>query len=164
MDKKASEYIAIYKEQLAKGEIQAAYNILLKYIMHLKTYCKKTFPENYSFGNISSGRMDFTYFPFFDDYLRKEKLRFGIMLNHCEMRFELWLMGQNAEIQTRYWNLLKQSPWNQHRIDMPKYSVIEMVLVETPDFDNVAALTAEISTKALCFSEEIIGHLKTLRR
>ena len=46
MDKKACDYIAIYKEQLKKGEIQVAYNILLKYVMHLKSYCEKTFPEN----------------------------------------------------------------------------------------------------------------------
>lgn len=45
-------------------------------------------------GNISSGYMDYSYFPFTTtDFLRTHKLRFGAVLNHPQMRFELWLMG-----------------------------------------------------------------------
>ena len=164
MDKRNSEYIAIYKKQLTKGEIQVAYNILIKSVMRLKVLCEKTFPKSYSFGNISRGYMDFTYFPFFNEYLRKEKLRFGIVLNHSEMRFELWLMGQNSEIQIKYWNLLKSSLWNQEHIDMPKYSVLEVVLMDNPDFDDMDTLITKVTEKAVCVSEEILNHLKTLSR
>ena len=164
MDKKTSEYITAYKKQLAKGEVQIAYNILLKYVMHLKAHCEKAFPEGYSFGNVSPGYMDFTYFPFFNEYLRKEKLRFGIVLNHSDMRFELWLMGQNSEIQTRYWNLLKTSFWNQERIHMPKYSILEVILADSPNFDDMDNLTTKVAEKAVCVSEEILNHLKTLSR
>ena len=162
MDKKAGEYITAYKKQLAKGELQIAYNILFKCVMRLKTHCEKTFSKDYSFGNISPGYMNFTYFPFFNEYLRKEKLRFGIVLNHSEMRFEIWLMGQNSEIQIKYWNLLKTSFGNQARIDMPKYSVLEVILVDNPDFDDVDKLIAKINDKAICVSEEILNHLKAL--
>jgi len=164
MDKRNSEYIAAYKRQLSKGEVQVAYNILLKYVMRLKVHCEKTFSDGYSFGNVSPGYMDFTYFPFFNEYLRKEKLRFGIVLNHSKMRFELWLMGQNSEIQTKYWNLLKASFWNQERIQMPKYSVLEVILIDNPDFDDMDTLTTKVTEKAVCVSEEILKHLKTLSR
>ena len=162
MDKRNSEYIAAYKRQLSKGEIQVAYNILLKYVMRLKVHCEKAFPEGYSFGSVSPGYLDFTYFPFFNEYLRKEKLRFGIVLNHSEMRFELWLMGQNSEIQTRHWNLLKASFWNQERTHMPKYSVLEVILADNPDFDDMDTLTAKVTEKAVHISDEILNHLKTL--
>ena len=160
MNKKSNELIAVYKKQLELGEIQVAYSFLLKYVMHLKAHCEKNFPKNYSFGNVSPGYMDFTYFPFFDDFLRKEKLRFGIVLNHTEMRFELWLMGQNAETQAKYWNLLKTSPWNLERISMPKYSVLEVILIDNPNFDDLDSLTMGINEKAICVSKEILNHLK----
>ena len=106
--------------------------------------------------------MDFTYFPFFNDALRHKKLRFGIVLNHAEMRFELWLMGQNADVQAAYWAHLKTSVWNHGREKMPRYSVLEVVLVTHPDFEDAEALNAEISGKALRVAEEIIRYLEAL--
>lgn len=160
MEKKRSSYISVYKKHLEAGEIQIAYEALVKYVMSLKAHCEKVFANQYSFGNVSPGYLDFTYFPFFDDYLRSEKLRFGIVLNHREMRFELWLMGQNAEIQKKYWALLKDSPWNQHRTTMPKYSVLEAVLVELPDFDHLDDLTLKIEQTAASISNEILEYMK----
>lgn len=162
MEKKLSSYISVYKKYLEAGEIQIAYEALVKYVMSLKSHCEKVLSNQYSFGNVSPGYMDFTYFPFFDSYLRSKKLRYGIVLNHREMRFELWLMGQNAETQTKYWELLKGSPWNQYRTTMPKYSVMEAVLVELPDFDHLDDLTSTIVQTAACVSNEISDYMKAL--
>jgi len=159
MDKGINSLISTYQEQIRKGDIQETYAFLLKYVMRLKAHCEKTFSEGYSFGNVSPGYMDFTYFPFFNEYLRKEKLRFGIVLNHSEMRFEFWLMGQNSETQKKYWNLMKESFWNQERIDMPKYAVLEVVLVDKPNFDDLDTLTTKITEEAVCASEEILNYL-----
>ena len=41
--------------------------------------------------------------PFFNESLRSHKLRFGIVLNHEKLSFELRFMGQNVEIQKKYW-------------------------------------------------------------
>ena len=162
MIRKASELTSIYKKQLENSDIQSAYMFLLKYVTSLKAYCQKNFPKEFSFGNVSSGYMDFSYFPFFNDFLRNEKLRFGIVLNHKEMRFELWLMGQNADIQSKYWELMKNSVWNKDREHMPKYSFLDVVLIENPDFDNVDNLNFEINKKATCLSQEILNHLKKI--
>ncbi|HIU75796.1 MAG TPA: hypothetical protein IAC62_07935, partial [Candidatus Pelethocola excrementipullorum] len=124
-ERQTNDYVAIYKAQLAKGDIQIAYERLIKYVMLLKAQFSKVFSGKYQTGNVSPGYMDYTYFPFFDDYLRSNKLRFGIVLNHEKMRFELWLMGQNADVQTEYWDLLKTTEWNKEQIVMPKYSVLE---------------------------------------
>ncbi len=162
MEKNLSSYISAYKKHLEAGDIQTAYEALVKYVMSLKAHCEKTLFNQYSFGNISPGYMDFTYFAFFDDYLRRKKLRFGIVLNHREMRFELWLMGQNAEIEKKYWELLKNSAWNKHRTTMPKYAVLEAVLVEFPDFDRLNDLTSKIEQTASSVSKEISDHIKAL--
>lgn len=155
-----NNYIAIYKQQLGNEDIQKAYAGLLKYVMTLKAHFSKKLSYKYSFGNVSPGYMDFTYFPFFDDFLRERKLRFGIVLNHKKVYFELWLMGQNIEIQKKYWDLLKTSQWNKDRTTMPKYSVLEFVLVENPDFDKLDMLTQEIEKKATHFLEDIINHIR----
>ncbi len=158
--KHMNDYVAIYKEQLAKGDIQVVYERLLKYMMSLKAQFTKVFSDKYQTGNVSPGYMDFTYLPFFDDFLRTEKLRFGIVLNHEKIRFELWLMGQNAETQNKYWNLLKTTKWNKEQNVMPKYSVLEVVLVENPDFNELDMLAEQILKTADSISEEVLHFIK----
>ncbi|PWC21065.1 hypothetical protein EH206_19455 [Brenneria nigrifluens DSM 30175 = ATCC 13028] len=152
--------IAIYKVQLEQGDIQKAYQYLLRYVMHLKVYFTSSLTDKFSCGNVSPGYMDFTYFPFFDGYLRERKLRFGIVLNHKALRFELWLMGQNATVQKAYWSKLKNSQWNAERTEMPQYSVLETILVESPDFTDADLLTEMIKKEALRVSETVLDSLK----
>lgn len=85
MEKDITKCIEIYKEQLERGDIRYAYVVLTKYVAELKS----KFPNEYKTGNISFGYLDYIYFPFFNDYLRARNLRFGIVLNHKQMQFEL---------------------------------------------------------------------------
>ncbi len=97
MGKKLNDYVAAYKAQLEIGDIKIAYERLIKFVMTIKARFEESYSDKFSCGNVSPGYMDFTYFPFFDPFLRSEKLRYGIVLNHQQMRFELWLMGQNVK-------------------------------------------------------------------
>lgn len=161
MKKTFNEIVAVYKEHLEKGEIQQAYKGLLKYLMKIKAHLGRTLSDQYSFGNCSPGYLDYSYFPFFNDFLRKKDLRLGVVLNHKEMRFELWLMGQNAETQKHYWEILKDTKWNEKQIKMPKYSVLETILVENPNFNDLNSLTAEIEKETVQISNEVINYLKS---
>ncbi len=158
MDKDISKCIEIYKNQLAQGDIQHAYITLTKYVAELKA----KFPEQYSTGNISFGYLDYTYFPFFNDYLKNHKLRFGIVLNHEKMRFELWLMGQNAHIQEDYWKILKDTEWNKDIEVMPKYSVLEVCIEDNINFDNREIMTDTILNRAVSLAENILMFLEHL--
>lgn len=158
---KLGDYIAIYKEQLDKGDIQKAYTELIKYVLSLKSHLSKDLSHNFSFGNVSQGYMDYTYFYFFNDFLRENKLRLGVVLNHEKIRFELWLLGQNAEVQNTYWDLLKTTKWNKDQSVMPRYSVLEVVLEPNPDFNNLDVLTAKIEKETIKISNEIIEYLKS---
>ncbi|MCL1668291.1 hypothetical protein M2T82_09490 [Elizabethkingia ursingii] len=160
--KTLNDCIQVYKEQLAKKDIQKAYHGLMKYIMSLKASLSGVYADRFSFGNISFGYMDFTYFPFHNEFLRERKLRFGIVLNHEKMRFELWLMGQNAGVQKAYWELLKNTSWNKDKKKMPRYSILETVLLDTPDFNNLKELTRIIEVQAGHASEAIIKELEQL--
>ncbi len=156
--KSLNKYVKIYQEQLLQGDIRIAYERLLRYMNRLKGDLSRLFFDQYVFGNISPGYMDFTYFPFYNEFLRSKKLRFGIVLNHKKMCFELWLMGQNAQVQLKYWDLLKSTKWNRDK-NRPQYSVLEAVLVASPNFDDLTALSVEIEQEAEKVVKEVFNYL-----
>lgn len=151
MEKDISKSIEIYQKQLVQGDIQLAYSALMKYVAELKA----KFPQLYSTGNISFGYLDYSYFPFFNEYFRSHKLRFGIVLNHKEMQFELWLMGQNASIQKEYWEIFRNTEWNKDIKIMPEYSVLEVCLEDKIDFKDKENMTKTILSKSISLAMEI---------
>ena len=157
-----NKYIAIYKEQLEKGDILIAYNELVKFVMKLRTEFIKTLSDRYSFAGILHGYMDYTYFYYSNDFLKSKKLKLGLVLNHLEMRFEIWLLGNTIPNQKKYWELLKTAKWNKDKVEMPKYSILEAILVENPDFNNLNALTEQIENEMIKVSDEILDYLKIL--
>ena len=157
-----NKYVSIYKEQLEKGDILIAYNELVKFVMKLRTDFIKSLSDQYSFAGILHGYMDYTYFYYSNDFLKSKKLKFGLVLNHLEMRFEVWLLGNTIPNQRKYWELLKTTKWNKGKTEMPKYSILETTLMEDPDFNNLDLLTKQIETQMLKVSEEILDYIKTL--
>ena len=157
-----NRYVAIYKEQLDKGDILVAYNELVKFVMKLRTEFIKRHSDKYSFSGILHGYMDYTYFYYSNDFLKTKMLKLGLVLNHLEMRFEVWLLGNTKPIQKKYWELSKNTKWNNGKDEMPAYSILEAVLVENPDFNNLDKLTEQIEVKMIKASEEILDYLKSL--
>ncbi|WP_375559984.1 hypothetical protein ACE193_20040 [Bernardetia sp. OM2101] len=157
-----NKYISIYKEHLKKGDILIAYNELVKFVMKLRTDFIKNFSDQYSFAGILHGYMDYTYFYYSNNFLKSKKLKLGLVLNHLEMRFEIWLLGNTIPNQKKYWELLKMTKWNKDKTEMPKYSILETTLVENPDFNNLNVLSEQIETKMIEVSDEILDYLKTL--
>lgn len=157
-----NKYVSIYKEQLEKGDILIAYNELVKFVMKLRTDFIKNLSDQYSFAGILHGYMDYTHFYYSNDYLKHKKLKLGLVLNHLDMRFEVWLLGNTIPNQKKYWELLKTTKWNKNKTEMPKYSILETTLVENPDFNNLNALSEQIETNMIKVSDEILGYLKTL--
>ena len=64
------EFMNEYKKQMKKGTIQEAYKGLMEYIMELRTYFKKKYPDYFASGSIYYGYMDMTYFSFIPDSLK----------------------------------------------------------------------------------------------
>ena len=157
-----NKYVSIYKEQLKKGDILIAYNELVKFVMKLRVDFIKRLSDEYSFAGILHGYMDYTYFYYSNDFLKSKNLKFGLVLNHLEMRFEIWLLGNTIPIQKKYWELLKTTKWNQGNTEMPKYSISETILVEDPDFNDLSTLTELIESKMSKVSDEILDFLKKI--
>ena len=151
--------VNVYKELLKEGDVQIAYAGLVKYVQRLRTEFSKDVGDKYSVGNVLQGYMDYTYFYLSNDYLKSRKLKFGLVLNHAEANFELWLLGRTRSVQERYWELLKNSKWVK-AAEMPKYSVFGVTLVDRPNFNNLYQLTDELKNTYLSVTKDILATLK----
>lgn len=154
-----NDYVSAYKEMLKVGDVQIAYAELVKYVQKLRTEFSKDLANDYSIGNVLQGYMDYTYFYVTNDYLKSKKLKLGLVLNHAEANFEIWLLGQTKDIQEKYWRLLKSTKWIKSP-SMPKYSVFDVVLVKKPNFEKLDKLTDELKEQFLAVSSEIVSSLK----
>ena len=85
-----------------------------------------------------------TYFSFFPKSIKLRKLKIAIVFIHDAFRFEVWLAGYNKQVQSKYWKLFKESDWNKYHIVSTTKgvdSIIEYILVDNPDFSDLATLT-----------------------
>jgi hypothetical protein len=156
------EYINEYRKQLEKGAIQQAYKGLMEYILELKTQLKNKYPDYVISGSIYYGYMDMTYFSFFPQSLKDRNLKIAIVFLHDTFRFEVWLAGYNKQVQTKYWKLFKESDWNKYHI-VPTTkgvdSIVEHVLVDTPDFSDLNTLSKQIECETLKFIKDVESFL-----
>ncbi|MEH6556981.1 MAG: hypothetical protein V7459_02490 [Oceanicoccus sp.] len=157
--KNLNRYVSVYKELLKSGDVQIAYAELVKYVQKLKTGFSKDFSNDYSVGNVLQGYMDYTYFYLTNDYLKSRKLKLGLVLNHAEAHFEIWLLGQTKAIQEEYWDRLKKTEWIEVT-KMPQYSVFEVILVKKPNFEDLDKLTGEVKEQFKTVADAILVSLK----
>jgi hypothetical protein len=158
--KNLNHIVAVYQEQLRKGDILIAYNELVKFVMSTRSELVRKSGHQYLFAKTLHGYMDYTYFYYTNDFLKSKKLKFGLVLNHLEMRFEVWLLGNTIPVQKKYWELLKATQWNQHKTEMPQYSILEAVIIDKPDFNNLELLAQKIHANMIQLTDEVIDLLK----
>lgn len=96
-----NQYMEEYKKEMKKGTIRNAYKGLMEYIMDLRTHLQNKYPEHFV-SSLYYGYMDMTYFSFSPDSLKDRKLKIAIVFIHDTVRFEVWLSGQNKQIQKEY--------------------------------------------------------------
>ena len=152
------EYMNEYRKQLEKGAINKAYKGLMEYIMSLRTHFKNKYPDYFVSGSIYSGYMDMTYFSFFPKSFKDRKLKIAIVFIHEAFRFEVWLAGNNKQVQSKYWQLFKESDWNKYHIVSTTQgvdSIVEHILVDDPDFNDLDTLTVQIERESLKFIKDI---------
>jgi Family of unknown function (DUF7000) len=156
--KSFQESIIEYRKQLEKGDIQEAYKGLMDYIMGLRMHFKNKYPDYFVSGSIYQGYMDMTYFSFIPESLKRKKLRIAIVFCYDAFRFEVWLAGYNKHIQTKYWQLFKETGWEKYRIPSTTKgvdSILESIVVDHPDFSDQDGLTKQIENGTLTFIKDV---------
>jgi hypothetical protein len=160
------KYMDEYKKQLEKGMIQEAYRGLMEYILDLKTHFKNAYPDHFVSSSIYYGYMDMTYFSFTPKSFKDRNLKIAIVYIHEAFRFEVWLAGNNKQIQSKYWKWFKESGWKKYPA-VPSTegvdAILEHVLVDDPDFSDLDTLTKQIEEGTLEFIHNVEGFLARLR-
>ena len=153
-----NEYMNEYKKQLQKGDIQKAYKGLMDYFGSLRSHFKNKYPDYFISGSIYIGYMDMTYFSFSPKSIKDRGLKIAIVFVHETFRFEVWLSGNNRDIQAKYRELLKDSDLNNFQLTSTPRDVdyiIDHVLIEDPDFSDLDSLTRQIEQGILAFIEDV---------
>ena len=156
-----NELVSEYKEVLASGNVQTAYQSLVAIVQGLRTEFSKKFRDEYKTANVLHGYIDFTYFYLQSEFLKQRKLKLAIVLNHQHANFELWLLGQTKDVQVDYWQRLRAFEWVNAQ-EMPEYSIFETILLEAPDFDNRAQMFEAIVANFEVLSARVLRELEAL--
>lgn len=152
------EYIDGYRNLMQNGKIREVYIGLIEYVMDLKTYFKNNYPDYFVSGNVYVGYMDMTYFSIVPQSLKRRNLKIAIVFLHEAFRFEIWLAGYNKQIQSKYWKIFKEKNWTKyHLVEDTKNtdSILEHIVVNDPDFRDLAALTLQIEKETKIFIHEV---------
>lgn len=157
-NKSLNAQIPAYKKAFASGEVQKTYQSLVGIVQNLRTEFSKKYKGEYSVANVLHGHIDFTYYYLQNNYLKKNKLKLAIVLNHQQVQFELWLLGQTKDVQVHYWEKLKDVKWVNCET-MPEYSIFEITLLTNPDFDNKEKLSESIHSAFKSLSREVFSTL-----
>ena len=145
------------KRQIEKGSIQKAYRALLTYMMELRTYFVNKYGDS-AVSGLYQGYMDMTYFALFPSFLKHLDLKIAIVFNYEAFKFEAWLAARNRKVQRQYWELFKDSHWDEYRVVAPVAgidSILECDLAKDFDISNADVLTSRIDTAASAFIDNI---------
>lgn len=160
------EFMGEYKKQLEKGEIQQAYRGLMDYMLSLRVYFQKKYPDYEVPGNLYFGYMDMTYFAIIPPELKRRKLKVAVVFLHEAFRFEVWLSGVNRQVQVNFSNLIREKEWSKYSLTTnPKASdsILEHFLLDNPDFNDLDKITVDIERGTVEFIQNIEDFLRNLR-
>ena len=152
-----NESVREYTAQLQLGQIQKAYKGIMTFMSGLKTFLESRHPD-YAVSGLYFGYMDMTYFAFTPMDLKQRSLKIAIVYLHEQNRFEIWLGGANRKVQAETIELLKGKDLEGLVLSEVKPgvdSIIEMKLIEKPDFDHPEKLMQAIESKVIEFTGEI---------
>lgn len=158
LDRTSTLKLSSYKKQSRQGEAQLGYHELIKYMKELRAFFIKEYGTYFKEGNVYQGNPDFSYFSLTPTALKKQKLKFVIILNHRMMSFSICLSGQNKSIRKKYWEMFQDSDWNKYHLVESiddSLSIIDHTMVENPNFDKKRTLTKQIEKESLEFINEL---------
>lgn len=153
-----NENLSIDKKQTRQVAEEIGYHELINHMKEIRAFFAKEYDTEFKLGAIYKGNKDFSYFSLTTEELKKQKLKFVIILNHKKVCFSICLSGQNKSIRKKYWQLFKASDWNTYHLVESiedSLSIIEATIVEKPTFENTNTLIAQIELESLKFIKEI---------
>jgi hypothetical protein len=159
---KFTESLGLFRNSLREGWVITAYRGLMEFMMGLRTQFARKYPDHFISGSLYQGYMDMSYFAIAPRSLIEKKLKIAIVFNYPEFQFEVYLIGVNKKVQSRYIQLFRRSGWDKFRI-APSTDGFDFIvahpLIKNPDFSDLTELSEAIESGVAQFDREIEGFL-----
>ena len=152
-----NEAVREYTSILQQGQIQKAYKGIMTFMSAMKSYLENQHPD-YIASGLYFGYMDKTYFAFTPPELKQRNLKIAIVYLHAENRFDAWLGGVNRKVQGEFVEFFRGKDIGDLILSEVKPgvdSIVEMGLVQKPDFDHQEELMLSIESQLVAFTEKI---------
>jgi len=160
---KFTESLELFRNSLHDGWVITAYRGLMDFMMGLRTQYAKKYPNHFISGSLYQGYMDMSYFAIASESLIEKKLKIAIVFNYPEFQFEVYLIGVNNKVQSRYIQLFRQSSWDKFHV-APSADGFDFIvahpMIKNPDFSDLTKLSKDIETGVTQFHREINDFLK----
>ncbi|WP_025743306.1 AraC family transcriptional regulator [Aquimarina pacifica] len=157
LEKTNTVNLSAYKKQDKQCTNDLDYHQLINYMKELRAFFQKEY-ETFKLGNLYRESADYSYFSITTEDLKKQKLKFVIILDHKTLCFSICLSGQNKSIRKKYWSFFDNSDWNKYHLAESidtSLSIIDQTIVEAPNFDNKRSLTEQIEKESMKFINEL---------
>lgn len=135
-----------------------SYHELIRYMKDLRAFFAKEYDAYFKLGKVYQGNPDYSYFSLTTAELKKEKLKFVIILNHNLLDFSICLSAQNKNIRKRYWDMFRNIDWNKYHLveDISNsLSIMDHTIVREPNFSDRISLTKKIESESIKFINEL---------
>lgn len=96
------ELLNDYRRLIQTTNLQESYQEFIALFRYIRVEMEKQLPEYKFQGNIAENSMDYSYFQFTNDELKKKGLKIAVVFVHRDFQFEIWLSGFNRSIQCQY--------------------------------------------------------------
>ncbi|MDO6438876.1 hypothetical protein Q4534_15740 [Cyclobacterium sp. 1_MG-2023] len=144
-----------YQKLIQAGDIARVYKSLIAYMLSLRTYFKINHQE-FIVGSFYQGAMDFTYFSLSTKELKAKKLKLVIIFNHQKASFEIWLAGQNKQVQKQYLALMDEKELGAHyRASTHPHSILEWEVLKNPNFNDLDTVTTKMEQSVKVFLQDL---------
>jgi len=147
-----------YKKLIQTTELERSYQEFLRLFRFLRVELEKELGDYRFQGNIIENGMDYSYFQFTNDRLKKKGLKIAVTFVHRNFQFEVWLSGFNRKIQCNYYELLKDTRQPFSLTEDPKRSdyILRIPLDQNLDLSDGKRVLSEIKDASL----RLLGYME----
>ncbi|MDO9522503.1 MAG: hypothetical protein Q7J08_02185 [Methanocorpusculum sp.] len=147
-----------YKKLIQTTELERSYQEFLRLFRFLRVELEKELGDYRFQGNIIENGMDYSYFQFTNDALKKKGLKIAVTFVHRNFQFEVWLSGFNRKIQCNYYELLKDTRQPFSLTEDPKRSdyILRIPLDQNLDLSDGKRVLSEIKDASL----RLLGYME----
>lgn len=151
-----TNYIEEYKNIIQTTNLQRDYQELIKFFKYLRNYLQKEMTDLNFTANIVENNMDYSYFQFTNENLKKKGLKIVFVFVHKEFKYQIWLSGVNRQEQVKYFNMYEKNTRFKLTPNPIKTDYILSKDVETEfNYDDLEKLLNNLKREIYIFINDI---------